>query len=542
MDGILPPQAAPSAQPQLQHSGLEAQSFTANQQAKLPIGTVITAMVLGNDKNGNLLVRVNGSDLLLSSPLALAKGAQLQIRLDSIGGNITASLLSVDGKLPVGRPQENALVGQKPGGENSTPSMRLLQVLPEGLAKIAPQQTYNMQAALRVDTVSLSSNPANAVMKALVIQPSPQIMQYLRAGLTDSGQGKSDLFKSLPLELKAGTEASVKLTNIISQPKSPPAQNHQPIDTQNRALKGQDWMKTSSQPISELMQNFSPDIKQAASKNFTMNAMVVDSKANGEMLVESKLGLIRVDGKMPYAKGTELMLEIMGFKPPVNAEESENLLQQLTKEWPALKNAVEGNKAEAQKIAGTENNFGLKLTKFLNAVASNNPEGWLGTEFLETMDDAARDILISKLKNDFAALRNLSADQSSGWQSFLFPIFDGRELNQARLHVKNFKNTESEFESAGTRFVVELETSYYGEMQFDGLIRKSLPRKHFDLIIRTHDGIDDETRRKIHEIFITAQQLAGFIGNLEFAANPQFPIEIWKDVLNKHSPHGSYIS
>lgn len=551
MDGILPPQATPNAQLQLQQSGLEAQNFTANQQAKLPIGTVMMAQVLGNDKNGNLLVRINGSDLVLSSPLALAKGAQLQIRLDSISGSVTAELLSVDGKLPAARPQSNDFLSQKGTTDSGlTNTMRLLRALPEGSAKIAPQQTYNTQAALKIDTVSISSTSTSSY-KALVVQPTPQIMQFIRADLTDSNEVKSELIKTLPVELKSGAEVNVKINQLVVSPKNSALQpvlpnltsDQQKVSAENKTLKGQDWMKQSFPPVSELMKNFSGDSKLLPNGNLSVNALVLDSSTSGELLVESKLGLLRINGSTNFTKGTELILEILGFKPAPQKIDSENELPQLGKEWAHLKTAVADNPKEADKIAGSEHNFAAKLTRFVQAIANQDPESWLGAEFLDKMDAKSRDALINQLKTDFGHLRNLAtSDPQTNWQTLLFPVFDGKELHQARLHIKNFKNPNSSTDTAGTRFIVELETSFYGEMQFDGLIRKTLPHKHFDLIIRTHNQIDDETKHGISEIFITAQQLSGFVGNIEFSRHNSFPIEIWKDLLDKHSAHDSYIS
>ena len=54
----------------------------------------MTGTVIGNDKNGNIIVRLAGSDLILSSPLALGKGAQLSLQINNVSGSMIATLRS----------------------------------------------------------------------------------------------------------------------------------------------------------------------------------------------------------------------------------------------------------------------------------------------------------------------------------------------------------------------------------------------------------------------------------------------------------------
>ena len=586
MDGIVPTAATPNAQPQLgQQYGYDAQNLVTQITSKMPIGTTMLAQVLGNDKNGNLIIKVNGSDLLLSSPLALQKGAQVQMKVETVGGHITAQIISVDGKLPVYRPQGSEGQYQSPKGneQNSVPA-RIITVLSDGGAKTLMAQAAQAQngamAAARVDQVNLSS-PQTTMMRAMVINPSPEIMQGVRATLALSVQAEEKLIKTLPSELQPGMQANVKITGVNSQPAPqntssamPNIQNNsampenEKVDTANTVLKGQDWMKhdqqsqnnqtfqnsnpqdlsgqkpQSSTPA-DWMKNFLPTMKVSPSGNLQINALVVDNNAEGGMVVETKLGLLRVDGKtQSFVKGTELELEMVEFTKSSLPAKAKNELPTLSHEWPALKTALGENKHEAVKLAGSEHNFGGKLVNFLNAVQTGDAESWLGAEFLDQLDDMVRNTLVNKLNGDFANFRNLMAENPlNPWQTLLFPVFDGKELNQARLHVKKFKDdSASSADGYGTRFIVELDTSRYGEMQFDGLVRRQIPKKSFDLIIRTHSQLDAETKAEIVNIFNTTQEITGFKGGIEFASGPSFPLEPWKDVLNKKVKHDNLIS
>lgn len=562
MDGIAPPSASPSAQSQLQQQyGFEAQFSTAQVQQSVPIGTAILAQVMGNDKNGNIIVRANGSDLVLSSPIALAKGAQVQIRLDTVSGNIVAQLLSIDGKLPVYRPQDAQNQPQKNPMDSGVP-LKLVNILPEGAARVTPPQAQAQAAAQRVDSVVLSS-PNTNTLKGVVIQPSPEIMQGVRATLSLSQSSEEKLIKTLPSELNAGAQVNVKITGIESQqpkpqapqtniPQAAPPQQNEEVDTSNTVLKGQEWMQKNAElgvkNNLNWLENFIPTMKATPQGTLQMNGLVMDAQADGELTVETKLGLMLISGSANsktanLERGAQIMLEVTGFiKQAAPAKTSE--LPQFDKDSSLLKNLFGNDKGAAEKLAGVQNNFGSKLSSFINAVKSGDAEAWLGRKFLDSLDDTTRAALVTKLNGDFANLKNLMNDGPQlNWQTILFPVFDGKELNQARLHVKKFKDeSTASVDSIGTRFIVDLETSYYGEMQFDGLVRRLAPQKSFDLIIRTHKPLDEETRNEITSIFHITQDVSRFKGGIEFSTNNQFPLEPWKEVVNKKAIHNSFTS
>ena len=137
----IPPTPPVSAQ-----LDLNVQNSAVQQQLiRLPVGVTMTGTVVGNDKNGNFIIKIGGSDLILSSPLALGKGAQVTLQVQNVSGSMTATLLSVDGKLPATQPQAvsnqllqnpNALL--KDVGDNSA-TAKIISILAQGSAKVAPQ-------------------------------------------------------------------------------------------------------------------------------------------------------------------------------------------------------------------------------------------------------------------------------------------------------------------------------------------------------------------------------------------------------------------
>lgn len=569
MDGIIPPVGgAITPQLNLQAHILDAQN-PATQLSKLPIGQILTAVVAGNDKNGNLVIRLGGNDLVLNSQQHLVKGATIQLKLDSISGSITAQLLTVDGKLPVTQPQQlsNQLSQNPP--ENQNPPLKLISVQPQNTVRVEGDPKFVLpQQITRAEAVTVATTSSNIVqIKGLIINPTPEIMQGVRASIANSDSVKTTstkLLESLPKEVKTGTEVNVKITNSEAPTQKNPAGENQKVFTDNRTLGKQDWMGKEQAPQQNNQQNiqsqnqikdFVPTMKQAPNGNLQISAMVIDSKPNGEALVDTKLGKIIINNLQTRGvpeRGTLLTLEVTEFLPHEDevSQKIESKLGELSKSWSALKETAthaesKGVFSLTTKLAGVENALGSKIQNFINAVKNNDPEEWVGKHFIDSLGDDLGAEILGKLKGDFGTLRNLLTEPTQqGWQTLLFPIFDGKELHQARLSVKDLpEHRKKDEKKSGVRFIMELETTYFGEMQFDGLVRKT-SGTHFDLIVRSHKEIEPDVKNDIQQIFISASEITGFKGEIQFASMRDFPIKPFDEILeadiNKHIKHEGF--
>ncbi|HYM04451.1 MAG TPA: hypothetical protein VET85_15970, partial [Stellaceae bacterium] len=72
----------------------------------------------------------------------------------------------------------------------------------------------------------------------------------------------------------------------------------------------------------------------------------------------------------------------------------------------------------------------------------------------------------------------------------------------------------------GTRFVLDVDLSRLGEVQFDGLVRM----QRFDLVLRSHRAIDAEMRRDIADVFRDATSAAGLSGDIVFTTASRFAV------------------
>ena len=452
---------------------------------------------------------------------------------------------------------------------------------------------------------------------------------------------------SLPEEIAPGNQLNLKITNVQTPPKN--NQGEQAVQTDNKILPNldveeappvtkpnstvltntppvltpdlpeaeiplpqttlpQQALEPSQTPVSptdnkqapnnlqQLVQNFSASFKALPNGNIGMNAIVIDTKSTGELLVDTRIGKVIINAGPQFAnvdKGSTLNLELTGITQSAPEEttlpNNQLPVQQLMKSWPNLQNVADylnpainnsslnnnagissdtasrmaaamnpGGKIDSRdktaaggsddfanidgdmssmllgKLAGIDGDFAARIAAFLNAVKSGNIRDWLGANNYDALlDSDTGSNLLKKLSSDIDNMRNLMAERGNEWQSMLFPIYDGRELNQARMHIKYLPDQNNQPDKrAGTRFVVELSTGYFGEIQMDGLVHNNVGGKYFDMIIRTQTPFDYEIENDIRQIFSDAGAITGFKGDIEFATMRQFPLQIMNQVIN----------
>ena len=554
-ENIPPPQ--PTLQSQLQTQQQPQVQVQQQQQLfKLPVGAQFNAAVVGGDKNGNPIIKLGGNDLLLSSPIALAKGAQLALKVDGASGSISLQLLSVDGKLPPTQAQANSnnLQNPPPQGQNQQlPILKLLNIAPSNspaaqafAANNTPVQ--NAQTAAQAQAVVVGSS-GNTNATGVVINPIAEALQGARAQIKAQlpTEQATKILQNLPNNVRQGTEINFKITNIqqtATQPNIASAQGaapNQQIGTDNQVLKGQEFHNQPQQgsqntqnPQSQTKPSFTPQLQTAPDGTIKVTAQVVSNNSSGQVVVDTALGKISLNTPLATNKiqpGAILNLEIANITQakPEAIVERQNPLQALANDWPALRdlaNALNNaNQPNAlNRLAGLDSIFAARLANYFSSVQNGNLNNWLSGELMNVLDESTREQLLARLRGDFANIQRLANDSGSSWQTFLFPIFDGEELRQAKFHLKYLEDENGKQDKEnGARFVVEFHGGTFGEMQLDGLVRTKLARNQFDLIVRSHDPIETEVQNDIREIFSNAQEVAGFNGSIDFSIMNDFP-------------------
>ena len=270
------------------------------------------------------------------------------------------------------------------------------------------------------------------------------------------------------------------------------------------------------------------------------------------LMVRTADGLIRLDAPAQIAAASTLDLEVIEARPPgappppVGGAATGAGAMLLFQSWPALQDALQvlrqvdlpvAREVAEQSLPSATPRLGSTLLFFMAVLNLGDLRGWLGGRAIEKLEQAGRGDLVRRLSADFERVGRLNRDQGDGrqaeWRPLVFPFLDGEVVRALTMFSRQHGQDEGEDPAgAGTRFVLEIELSRLGPMQFDGLVHD----KRFDLIIRTAEALPEAMRATIKEIFTNALGPADLTGTMTFKAETQFPFSARHEYLQATGP------
>ncbi len=300
-------------------------------------------------------------------------------------------------------------------------------------------------------------------------------------------------------------------------------------------------------------------------------ATVISNDPNGEAIVQTPVGIIRLQAGTQLPIGSHVAFEIEQIKTPEILEKASNPqlaainslapapLTQLARTPGALSNiftilsGLQTNDAinftnntiptlNQPETAQTndnqlgEHNILASLFKFTAALKTGDFREWLGKANSKWLEDNGHDNLLKKAEGEFMSLARQFIDAPPrGWQSLFFPIAVAGELQQTRLFVKrDRKQKESNGYTSNeenTRFVLEMDLSQLGEMQMDGFVRNHSNNVQFDLIIRSYTKLSTQIESDILNIYNNVGELTGYKGGLSFQTVKEFPVNPMEEII-----------
>jgi hypothetical protein len=299
---------------------------------------------------------------------------------------------------------------------------------------------------------------------------------------------------------------------------------------------------------------------------------VTGTTGDGALLVRTPIGNLALDARVALALGTRLSFEVAPQRPPATlppalasalAESGRpaapqgatappaattgslaagplagDVVRQFANAWPALKEALSVIQAADAGVAQhIVNNVIPSATPqlanailfFLTALRGGEVRNWLGRDGANLLERMGRGDLLNRLAADLGQLGRAAETVLGGdWRGFVFPFFDGFEVQQLWAFLREHGGQDPE-EKPGQRFVVEFELSALGTLQFDGLVQQ----KRFDLIVRSHSELPDTMRDDIAEIFSSGIEVTGFEGAIVFQSGAPFPVSPLRDAQHR---------
>jgi len=254
----------------------------------------------------------------------------------------------------------------------------------------------------------------------------------------------------------------------------------------------------------------------------------------GGVLVQTEAGLLSLPSGLALPVGATVRLAVVG--PPLPPPPAPLPLSQGLGPggWPALSEAIEQlSRADLQAAtqlmqalpqAGPR--LAAALAGFAAAVRNGDSRLPGGEATQRGLDKIGRHDLADRLRGDIKALAEEAAQPKGAageWQTLTMPFINGAQIDPIRLHVQTPPDGEERKQSGGggeKRFILDVEMSRLGRIQFDGLVLREA--KRFDLIVRTRQPLDPAICRDIAGIFAECAQLTGIKGGVSFQAGRAF--------------------
>lgn len=269
-------------------------------------------------------------------------------------------------------------------------------------------------------------------------------------------------------------------------------------------------------------------------------AIVIGHERDGATVLHTRFGTLKTFLPQPLPTGTQLVVraEPESTTAPIPAtttplSESMESVTSLAREWKQLSDTVQWLQqhdptlfnALTQRLPG----IGPKLTSgilfFLAAVKGGDIRQWLGTRVTDELEKKAPELL-ARLRGDMNQMQQLVAETPGRqWSIAMLPMFVEGQLEQARLFFRQEDAAEGETGKKGGRqhrFILEVDLSHLGNLQFDGFVRDGTQKRVFDLIIRSARHLPGEVTATILELFDNALKTTGYAGHLTFQQGSQY--------------------
>lgn len=493
----------PSAAQAAQQAGVAGKAAAAPLTALLVSTTPLPAATIAS--NPLLAAVAAGTAPITPGLLKLTQGAQLQIKL-----------LQISLPAPDEKPAE-----QKISGTPAPLSATLSTAAPSPEAKqLAPQSM------------------ANAKTAQLAVPDAPEPSAPSLATLVQRNGLPAELPNLAPQATIAAIKAQVVATNLPLPPagEKPAVAPSTPAPVYPSTPNSLPPAPSSARTMPTSAPTPAVEKHLVEKHPAGMPAYVIGHEGDDATILQTPVGTLKMYLPQKLPIGTAVRMDVQLRPSPLANDPSKPLpvetnITTLAQEWPALEEALTLlplTHTAARPLADAIPQIGPKLTSgllfFIAAVKSGDLKQWVGGRALAALESRAPS-LVERLKGDMAQLQTLLVDSPlQQWSSAMVPMLYQGQLEHARLFFRNDSESsdgKKKKSDGDQRFIVEVDTSHLGEVQFDGFVRKSQQAKQFDLIMRSSIPLPLELQQQVRATFETAMQTSGINGYLAFQQGSQ---------------------
>lgn len=517
-----PPPAAQGSAAQLSVSLPPATGQAAGQASaalsQMALDSLITGLVKPSGSTGQILLQTSFGPLQFKAPFALPQNAEATFKLIQTEPSIQLQLTHINGKpLPPTTPANRVMMLAN----------QLMQATAQNTAQSTAQMgspTSNVPSGGAAPATLLNLNTANG-MKAFVLnlgtpaqagQP-PQAQQQAPTSFAPP-QASSGKPQAGPSGNTSGAMGATNNTPRQAQGTFQPG-NQLNVRLLSVQLPGQ----TASQTA--------PASSAPTTSSVIVQGSVIGTTLSQQPIIKIPQGQIALDTTAKMPDGTTVKMEVVSStRPPSSPFPPVATPAPLTQKWPALEETLntlrELNPSLADQVSKAmlpkpDSRLALNMIFFLKALGRGNFKNWADDTVVKALA-RAKPNLLGKLETDFQSLSDKAkAPNSTDWKIAFVPMQNNGQIDQIRIAQRDNKDDETEGkEEPGVRFVIDINLSRLGELQFDGLAKDK--HKRFDLIIRAKQALPGFMRKEIHDIFDHGMSVLGFEGKISFIVTSQF--------------------
>lgn len=262
------------------------------------------------------------------------------------------------------------------------------------------------------------------------------------------------------------------------------------------------------------------------------------------LLLRTPIGLVRLNASDKLPIGATVALEVVSARSPeeIQVQEIKAPVLNLAASWPVLDEVMETLAATDPALAAqtalralpaATPRLGPTLLFFAAALNLGDARTWLGQTASAALEKAGRHDLLRRLGSDFSRIRRASEEPtsrepaSSEWRPTVFPFLYGGSIRPLTVFTRHGNNRDDGDSPQDTRFVLNVDLSALGPVQFDGLVRKN----NFDLVVRSQKAFSELMRDDIRRLFREAIEPTQLEGGIQFQTTNRFPVSPKDDYL-----------